>query len=126
RYDKLPEKNLRDLIIKAQTAESINNLPEAIRLVEAARAQKPEDIDLIRYLASIYHAQNNDAAALKVIKEALAANPTNHTLKRMSDQLTNPTTAPTRDEALAQSLEAIQQIPDPYRRELNLFRFYQG
>jgi tetratricopeptide (TPR) repeat protein len=117
-YGKLPEKTTRDQGIKAQIAQKMKNLPEAIRLVEMIHKSQPADTTSVEWLAQLYLQQGQRDKALKTIDEAIAANPSQHALDLIRQQVL--ANSPQQKEQVAQQAIANSGLT-PAGKELQLY-----
>jgi tetratricopeptide (TPR) repeat protein len=117
-YVKLPEKTTHDQEIKAQMAQKMNNLPEAIRLVEMIRASQTDDTTAVEWLTQLYLQQGQRDKALKVVDQSLAAHPSQHALELVRQQIL--ANSPLQKEQVAQ--QAIEDSSlTPAGKELQLY-----
>jgi tetratricopeptide (TPR) repeat protein len=117
-FDALPQDTRAHTLDKARVAAGIMKDDEtALRLLEGLRATDPADIDVVVQLANFYVSKNKKDQAEKVIADALAKQPDNIQLQMAQKRLA--ATTPEQMQAVRQ--EAVEQITDPFRKEIRLF-----
>ncbi|HZZ43904.1 MAG TPA: tetratricopeptide repeat protein [Tepidisphaeraceae bacterium] len=115
-YEGLPEGNLRSKMGKAQIAIAVGNYQDAVRLLDAVRKDDPKNQIAVRLLVTAYRAQKDTASALRVVDEAIAANPADLMLVGLRKQLAGASG----EEMAKYTREMVEKNPDPYMRELQL------
>ena len=117
-FDSLPQNTRADTLEKARVAMRIMKDDElALKLMEGLRAADPADVDVAVNIADFYLSKNKKDQAEKVIADALAKAPDNIQLQMAQKRLA--ATTPEQVQALRQ--EAVEQITDPFRKEIRLF-----
>ncbi len=119
-YGKLPETNRQDRLAKAQVAAALHKNDEATRLLDSLLKENPADVDASISLTRVQASTGHKDQAIATIDQAIAKNPQNPALKALRETLASATP----DEARAKNRALIDQIADPFERELTLYDFY--
>ena len=117
-FDSLPQENRAQALEKARVASRVMKDDDlALKLMEGLRAADPADVDVVVNIADFYLSKNKKDQAEKVIADALAKAPDNIQLQMAQKRLA--ATTPEQVQAIRQ--EAVEQITDPFRKEIRLF-----
>jgi tetratricopeptide (TPR) repeat protein len=115
-YDGLPEGDTRGRMSKAQIALGIGNNDDAVRLLDQVRRDNPKSVTVVRLLVAAHRARNDVPSALRVVDEAVAANPADLTLVGLRKALAGASG----EEMVRFTREMVEKNPDVYARELQL------
>jgi putative PEP-CTERM system TPR-repeat lipoprotein len=63
------------IMVSAQVAAARNDLPEALRLIDASLAKNPADLDALAFKAQATAAQGDREGAIKLLDQAVSAHP---------------------------------------------------
>jgi tetratricopeptide (TPR) repeat protein len=119
-FAKLPETRRQDRIAKAQVGAYLHKDADATRLLQSVLKENPADVDASVALTRLQFSTGQKAQAVATLSAAIEKNPQNPALKALRETLTSATP----DEARAKKRALIDQIADPFERELTLYDFY--
>jgi tetratricopeptide (TPR) repeat protein len=119
-FVRLPEERRQDRIAKAQVGAYLHMNSEAVRLLQSVLKENPGDVDASVALTRVQAGAGQKDQAIATVSAAIEKNPQNPALKALRETLTSASP----DEARARKRALIEQISDPFDRELTLYDFY--
>jgi tetratricopeptide (TPR) repeat protein len=118
--EKLPEKTSDERLRKAVVLGQSGKTDEAIAMLEGIVTAEPKNLAALQQLVQMYLAGNRRDEASAAVARGVQVNPDNAKLKLLAEQLKQRTPEELEKWQLAQ----IQQMSDPFAKEVSLLDFY--
>jgi tetratricopeptide (TPR) repeat protein len=116
----LPEDTPEQRVRKAVGLRMAGKVDEAQAMLEGVVSADPKQLAAVKELVRTYLAANRRDEATSVVDRAVKASPDNAELKALAERLKQRTP----EEFEKWVLEQIQQVSDPFMKEVNLADFY--
>jgi tetratricopeptide (TPR) repeat protein len=115
RYATMPETTVPQMAIKLQTAGQLGDGPEQERLARAILAADPKQSQVAAVLAQMLLRSDKRVEALALLDAAITASPEDKQIKNLRESIA----AETSEDRRALLEQRIEDITDPYQRELS-------